>query len=210
VAKRRFPWRESKASIYKRIVAEVLLQRTRAESVAAYWDTFFDRYPTWRALAEAPVPDLERALRPIGLSRQRAPRLHGLSDVLARNRGRFPRERHVVEGLPGVGQYIANAIMLFCHGKSYPLIDVNMARVFERVFGRRRLADIRDDQFLQTLAMEFVRHKRARDLNWAVLDLGALVCKARNPRCDSCPLANSCRYFSAKVRTRSHTPSNDS
>ena len=191
---RRLPWRGAKTSNYKRIVSEVLLQRTRAETVAAYWHTFFNRYPTWQALAKASVLDIERTLRPIGLSRQRAPRLRRLAVALARNGGRFPSDRNAIAELPGVGQYVANAIMLFCHGSPYPLVDVNMARVLERAFGHRLLADIRDDPFLQGLATEFVRHRRAKAVNWATLDLAAIVCKPRNPRCGACPLAGTCRY----------------
>lgn len=162
--------------------------------MAAYWDTFFGRYPTWKALAGATVADIERTLRPIGLSKQRAPRLQALASVLAKRGGRFPTEQAAISELPGVGQYVANAVMLFCHGNASPLVDVNMARVIERVFGSRRLADIRYDEYLQTLATEFVRHREAEAVNWAMLDLAALVCKPRNPCCYSCPLRDVCRY----------------
>jgi A/G-specific adenine glycosylase len=193
-AGRSLPWRHPNTSTYKKIVAEVLLQRTRAETVAGYWATFFRKYPTWQALSRATVADLEETLRPIGLSKQRAPRLQALAVVLAKRRGRFPSDPGAIAELPGVGQYVANAIMLFCHATPSPLIDVNMARVIERVFGSRRLVDIRYDEYLQTLATEFVRHRDAEAVNWAMLDLAALVCKPRNPRCDSCPLRGVCRY----------------
>lgn len=193
-ARRSFPWRRESASTYEKIVSEVLLQRTRAETVAGYWDTFFDRYPTWRALAGATVADIEKTLRPIGLSKQRAPRLQALAAALANSRGRFPTGQDAISELPGVGQYIGNAVMLFCHGTASPLIDVNMARVIERVFGSRRLVDIRHDAYLQALATEFVRHRDAEAVNWAMLDLAALVCRPRNPRCYICPLRSVCRY----------------
>lgn len=195
------PWRHPGASTYKKIVSEVLLQRTRAETVAAYWDTFFRRYPTWQALSSASVADIEETLRPIGLSKQRAPRLQALAAVLAKRRGRFPSDPGAIAELPGVGQYVANAIMLFCHGNASPLVDVNMARVIERVFGSRRLVDIRYDEYLQTLATEFVRHREAEALNWAILDLAALLCKPRNPGCHSCPLEGLCRYSKTVIRS---------
>ena len=200
-AGRRLPWRDPRTSNYKKIVSEVLLQRTRAETVAGYWDKFFGRYPTWRSLAGSAVADIEKMLRPIGLSRQRAPRLHALSCALVKRGGRFPSNPKAIEELPGVGQYITNAIRLFCHGTALPLVDVNMARVVERVFGSRRLADIRYDEYLQSLATELVRNRRAEAVNWAILDLAALVCKPRNPRCGSCPLLETCRYCKTASRS---------
>jgi A/G-specific adenine glycosylase len=175
--------------------------------VAAYWDTFFGTYSTWQALARASVAEIETTLRPIGLSKQRAPRLRALAGALAKRRGRFPSDQAVIAELPGVGQYVASAIMLFCHGKAAPLVDVNSARVIERVFGTRRLADIRYDKYLQTLATELVRSRRAEAVNWAMLDLAALVCKPRNPYCDICPLLHMCRYYRSAVRGSPHLTS---
>jgi len=106
--------------------------------------------------------------------------------------GRFPKDRDAIEALPGIGQYIANAVMLFCHGQSRPLLDVNMARVLERVFGPRKLVDIRHDPYLQELASRVARCKNSAKLNWAILDLGATICLAKNPRCRECPLVSMC------------------
>jgi A/G-specific adenine glycosylase len=111
---------------------------------------------------------------------------------MAKRNGRFPSDRADIEALPGIGQYIANAIQLFCHKLPRPLLDVNMARVLERVFGTRKLADIRYDPFLQDLAGRFVRSKMSARLNWAILDLAATICLARNPCCRNCPLAVMC------------------
>src|ERR1700738_4608788 len=77
-SQRSFPWRFVEASHYHQIVSEVLLQRTKAETVAAFWPTFISRFPSWEALAASSVSEVEEVLRPIGLAKQRAPRLHGL------------------------------------------------------------------------------------------------------------------------------------
>jgi A/G-specific adenine glycosylase len=92
--------------------------------------------------------------------------------------------------------------MLFCHETASPLVDVNTARVIERVFGRRRLADIRYDDYLQTLAAELVHCHRPEAVNWAMLDLAALVCKPKNPDCFRCPLVGMCRFFRTVVPRR--------
>ena len=109
--------------------------------------------------------------------------------------GLFPENRQEIEALPGVGQYIANAILLFCHDQPEPLLDTNMARVLERVYEPRQLVDIRHDPYLQTLAKQIVCSKRANDVNWAILDLAAIVCTVGRPKCELCPLSSLCSFY---------------
>lgn len=196
---RKFPWREKEASLYHKIVSEVLLQRTRAETVGVFWKTFVERFPDWTALANSSVSEIERVIQPIGLSKQRAPRLYALAKAMKQSSGKFSEAREHVEELPGVGQYIANAIFTFAHGMPEPLLDTNMARVIERYFGERKLVDIRYDPYLQSLSRTVVNARSGVFLNWAVLDLAAAVCTIRQPHCGDCPLAASCT-FAAKAR----------
>jgi A/G-specific adenine glycosylase len=195
ISHRRFPWRRSRISNYQRIISEMLLQRTTAAAVASFWPVFIARFPNWNALAAASLPELELCLRPLGLSKQRAPRMLALARLLASRKGRFPMNRQEIEMLPGVGQYIGNAIMLFCHKIPSPLLDVNMARVLERFFGPRKLADIRYDPYLQSLADAVVESDSNGNANWMILDFGAMICKARAPSCSECPLCRHCEYF---------------
>lgn len=125
--------------------------------------------------------------------------MRALAREMATGRGRFPRHREEIERLPGVGQYVANAILLFCYDQPEPLLDTNMARVLERVYEPRRLVDIRYDPYLQALARRIVHCKRSRDINWAILDLAALVCVIRTPRCELCPLSTLCSYYAKRV-----------
>ena len=190
---RNFPWRKASLSNYKYIVAELLLQRTRAETVASFFPAFVEEFPSWKQLGSASIGRLQRYLQPIGLWRRRAVSIKALGLAMAKTNGRFPRDREGIEALPGIGQYIANAVLLFCHGVPEPLLDVNMARILERVFGPRKLADIRYDPYLQELARKVVHCKTPAKLNWAILDLAATTCLIRNPRCNDCPLAPMCR-----------------
>ena len=89
---------------------------------------------------------------------------------------------------------MANAIEAVCFGRPRPFLDGNMARVQERCFGPRKLADIRYDPYLQTLAQKVVKKPRSLEVNWAVLDLGALVCVKNKPNCAECPIASICDY----------------
>jgi A/G-specific adenine glycosylase len=195
--RRKFPWREKGASRYHQIISEILLQRTRAETVAMFWNSFLHRYPNWNAIANSNPRAIEKTLRPIGLSRQRAPRIHALARIIAASGGRFPRSRPSLEALPAIGQYVANAILLFHFGQSEPLLDGTMARVLERFFGKRGFADIRYDPYLQALSHQVVSGKKAKELNWAILDLGTTVCRSNRPCIEECPLQRHCLHAAA-------------
>jgi A/G-specific adenine glycosylase len=191
---RDFPWRSGPASNYKKIVAEILLQRTQAETVSSFFPAFVKKYPSWKRLAKASESELQEYLRPIGLWQRRAGSLKKLADEMVERKGRFPREREAIEALPGVGQYIASAVLLFCHGDAQPLLDSSMARVLERYFGPRKLVDIRYDPYLQALSRKVVSGEEPAAINWAILDHAALVCQLKQPLCNSCPLVRGCQY----------------
>jgi A/G-specific adenine glycosylase len=191
---RRFPWRSKSAGNYTRVISEILLQRTQAQRVGEFFNDFLTAYPSWRHLADATERELQQFLQPLGLWRRRATSIVALAREMKRRHGRFPSRREEVEALPGVGQYIANAILLFCHGEPQPLLDVNMARVLERNFGSRNLVDIRYDPYLQALATKTLSTTDPSNLNWAILDLAGLVCLSNKPLCRKCPLASSCLF----------------
>ena len=204
---RSFPWRKRSASNYKKIIAEVLLQRTRAETVAQFFPRFLTRYPSWSQLATANEDELIALIRPVGLWRRRSKSLTSLATEMAKRNGRFPKDRKEIEGLPGVGQYIANSILLLCHNSPEPLLDANMARVLERYFGPRKLSDIRYDPYLQRLGKMVVDCPDAVVLNWAILDFAARTCSIRFPECSQCPLASGCRFATeSRVKPSEVTP----
>jgi A/G-specific adenine glycosylase len=196
---RQYPWRNKVAGCYQKIIAEILLQRTRADTIAIFYRKFTKRFPSWRKLSLATEGEMQEALQPIGLWRQRGSSLKKLADEITKRGGRFPRKREEIESLPGVGQYIANAILLFCHGESQPLLDINMARVLERFFGPRKLADIRYDPYLQSLAANIVTESNPILINWAILDHAALVCK-HIPLCEICPVVYRCKFAQENKR----------
>ncbi|MFB0555119.1 MAG: hypothetical protein ACETWQ_17565 [Phycisphaerae bacterium] len=198
---RKFPWRKRTASKYELIIAEVLLQRTKAETVANFFPTFIKRFPSWKILAATKKTELKKFLKPIGLWKQRSVKIKKLSNEMSKRNGRFPKTRCEIEKLPGVGQYIANAILMFCKDQPQPLLDVNMARVLERFFGPRKLADIRYDPYLQKLAREVLPRKRYKEFNWAILDFASIICKAYHPVCNKCCLESKCRSSRFEIRT---------
>ena len=191
---RNFPWRKGKLTQYQLIISETLLQRTRAETIASFYTKFIIDFPNWKVLSNTPLAILETYLKPIGLYKQRASRLQNLAKEMVRRKGKLPSDREELESIPFLGQYIANAIELLIFKERSPLLDVNMARVLERYFGERKLSDIRYDPYLQQLSRDFVNHEKSKELNWAILDFAAIICKPM-PKCDICPLKEKCFYF---------------
>jgi A/G-specific adenine glycosylase len=192
---RSFSWRADTLSQYQYVIAEILLQRTKAENVARVFDQFLVQFPSWKDLVDRGIPAIEECIMPLGLYRQRAGRLYALALVMENLNGELPRDRASLESLPLFGQYITNAVELIVFKRQLPLLDVNMARVLERFFGPRKLADIRYDPYLQKLSMEVVRHPDSLSINWAILDFAAIVCTARLPLCLTCPLKKFCKYY---------------
>lgn len=191
---RDFPWREPGTGTYERICVEVLLQRTRAQTVANVYGEFFGRFPNWEEIAETDELELGEFLKPLGLWRRRATALKKLATYAADRDGMFPDTEAELADVPAVGQYVANAILLFQHGQRKPLLDVNMARLLERYFRPRKLADIRHDPWLQAAAHWLVREGNPIETNWAALDFASLKCLPPRPSCEACYLKLKCKY----------------
>jgi A/G-specific adenine glycosylase len=191
---RDFPWRKKSISKYQIIISEILLQRTKAETAAKFYPKFIKKYPSWKQLGEASQIELQQAFKPIGLYIQRGNRLFALAQEMKKRKGLLPKNREEIEEIPMMGQYLSNAYELFVLNRPSPLLDVNMARVLERYFGKRQLSDIRFDPYLQDLSHKLVNHPNSKELNWAILDLGALICTNRHPLCFKCPLNVQCKH----------------
>lgn len=200
-----FPWRLPEKSCFEITIAEILLQRTKAEVVAKHYDDFLRMYGNWQAIDDANLAELENALKPLGLWQQRSERLKKLATLIVNNGGVFPSTKKEIAKLPLMGQYIVNAILTQCFHQKEPFLDVNMARVLERFFGERKLSDIRHDPYLQHLAKRVINKRNHDDvihLNWAILDFAATVCKSRSPQCEICPMAKRCLYSLNIAKTK--------
>jgi A/G-specific adenine glycosylase len=199
---RKFYWRKKRLSNYQLVIAEVLLQRTKAETVAAFYPIFIREFPNWKSLADTSLKKIAKHLKPIGLYTQRSIRLRNLAIEMVKRNGRLPKDRKELEAIPFMGQYTANAVELVIFNKPSPLIDVNMSRLLERFFGPRELADIRYDPYLQELSYKIVEHESAKEMNWAILDFAALVCKANKPAHNECPLKENCSFYKNQIGSK--------
>jgi A/G-specific adenine glycosylase len=197
---RKFSWR-NQHSLYTTLVTEVLLRQTNANRVEGIWQDFLGKYPTPGELAASKSTDLAALLQPLGLSAQRAPQLIDLGNALhALNEP--PMTLRELLGLPGVGPYAAAAAACFSLGQPEVAFDVNVARIVSRVFGVvPERGELRRSRELLRLARQFVTQKNSREMNWALLDLGALVCKP-HPECSRCPLRIYCEYAAQELTKR--------
>ncbi len=125
---RDFPWRKKGLTNYQIIIAETLLQRTKAETVSRFYIQFIKDFPNWDALAHSETFVIETYLKPIGLYTQRAKRLKSLALEMVKRKGKLPKDRAELESIPFMGQYIANAVELIIFKKPSPLVDVNMGK----------------------------------------------------------------------------------
>ncbi len=191
---RSLPWRRTRDP-YRILVSETMLQQTQVERVKTYYRRFLRRYPTVQDLAAAAPERVREAWEGLGYY-TRARNLHAAARRIARERqGRFPQAVEELRRLPGVGRYTAGAIVSFAYGRPAPVLDTNVRRVLTRVFVRRRSQTrAAQDRRLWALAELVVPVDDAWAFNQALMDLGALVCRARQPSCFACPLAALCAF----------------
>ncbi|MEQ1785889.1 MAG: A/G-specific adenine glycosylase, partial [Acidimicrobiales bacterium] len=184
--RRDLPWRRTRDP-WAVLVCEVMAQQTQVARVAERWAPFLERFPTPTALAEAPVAEVVRAWAGLGYNR-RARDLHRCAQqVVDRHRGQLPAALDELLALPGIGPYTARAVLAFAFERDHGVVDTNSARVLARWAGRP--LRVRE---AQAAADEVVPPGRAWMWNQAMLDLGAMVCTRRHPRCDECPTRRSC------------------
>jgi len=196
--RRDFPWRET-SDPYKVLMAEIFLRKTDAGKVLRIYEHFIRKYSSLEALNNADESELEDFLRPLGLYRRRTKELLDLAQiVMTKHRGEVPHSREELLRLPGVGEYIANAVLCFAFAQTVPLLDTNVVRVVTRVFSfRPRRKRARDDPEMWRDVKQIVPKGKARDFNLAVLDLAATTCLSRKPKCAICPVTFLCDYYCA-------------
>jgi DNA (cytosine-5)-methyltransferase 1 len=193
--RRDFPWRKSDINNYELIISEILLQRTKAETVAKYYNTFFVKYPNWDKIENASINDLENILRPLGLYKHRANRLHKIIQEYKAKNGILPQNSDELHESKLSTLYISNAYELFILEHRAALLDVNMARVLSRFFCPQEFKDVRHDKVLQDFAYNVINIKKSKDINWAILDYAALICKSSKPKCSDCKLRTRCKFY---------------
>ncbi|KFO67183.1 hypothetical protein ER57_12570 [Smithella sp. SCADC] len=190
---RSLPWRKT-SDPYRKWISEIMLQQTQVDTVIPYYHRFLKAFPTVSALARAPLQDVLKAWENLGYY-SRARNIHAAAKVIVEKFGdQIPDNLEEIKTLPGIGEYSAGAILSIAYGQALPAVDGNVRRILCRLFAIRQPADDAQEQKqLQNLAASLIPVKHPGDFNQALMDLGATICKAKNPGCSHCPLANLCQ-----------------
>jgi A/G-specific adenine glycosylase len=190
---RRLPWRAAPGDPpmepYRVWLSEVMLQQTTVATVMPRFKRFLSRWPTIEALAAAPNEEVLSEWAGLGYY-ARARNLIACARTVAA-RGGFPRTARELRQLPGLGAYTSAAVAAIAFGEPAAAVDTNVARVVARLHALRRPAPGE----IERLVLGMIPPGRAGDFTQAMMDLGATVCRPRNPRCAECPLAPDCLAF---------------
>jgi len=189
---RGLPWRKTRDP-YAIWVSEIMLQQTRVETVIPYYQRWLAEFPTLAALAEAEEDHVLRIWEGLGYY-NRARNLHQAARmVIDHHQGRVPADHQSLRALPGIGPYTAGAILSIAFNQSAPILDGNLRRVFTRLYNiSSPIQTAETEKQLWAIAESLLPERNPGDFNQALMELGALVCQPRNPRCEVCPLAEEC------------------
>lgn len=196
VSARDLPWRRPDATPWQIFVSEIMLQQTPVARVEPVWREWLARWPTPGDLAADPPGEAVRAWGRLGYPR-RALRLHAAAVAMTEHHaGAVPSTEAELLALPGVGTYTAAAVATFAFGERTTVVDTNVRRVLARVVAADEYAAPSPTRAELTVAAGLVPVDAAEARTWsvAVMELGALVCSARSPRCSDCPVADLCAW----------------
>jgi len=189
------PWKGEKDP-YKVWLSEIILQQTRVEQGRDYYERFIQSFPTVTALAEAPDDAVFKLWEGLGYYTRCRNLLASARFIAYELKGIFPQTYEDILNLKGVGPYTAAAIASFAYGLPHAVIDGNVIRVISRIFGiAAPLKESGSAQIYKMLADELLDKSNPAEYNQAIMDFGALVCKPRQPLCQTCPLQTDCEAY---------------
>lgn len=197
---RDYPWRNTRDP-YKILVAEIMLHRTRADQVNEIYENFIQRFPDFNAIFESDAERIKKELYTLGLF-WRAEMLYKLSEIIVcEYGGNIPSEKEKLMELPGIGDYIASALLCFCCNRPEPLLDTNTVRIIGRVFGLEINDSSRRNKQYRKILHDLIDCENPRIISLILIDFAAIVCKPGNKSLHStCPLKNLCSMWSTNKK----------
>ncbi len=192
--KRDLPWRLTRDP-YKIWVSEIMLQQTTVNTVMDYYERWVKTFPTVHDLAKAPLQTVLKQWQGLGYY-NRAKNLHKTALVLINeHRGIFPQDPRVIRSLPGFGPYTTGSVLSIAYDIPLTIIDANVRRVAMRLLALPGAADTKQDKKINEFLLKVLPPRGVGDFNQALMELGALVCRAKGPLCILCPLTKYCRAY---------------
>ena len=198
--KRSLPWRVGKNSpkkLYYRLLSEFMLQQTQVMTVIPYFRRFIKEIPSLNKLSNINDKKLIKMWEGLGYY-SRARNLKKTAQIIIKNfKGKLPSNFEDLTKLPGVGNYTANAILAIAFNKQHIPLDGNIERVMKRYLYLRKKKEIQKDNLVNKKII-FGKTMRSSDYAQALMELGALICKPKNPLCDQCPIRKNCKSYKKK------------
>ncbi|MEG0151861.1 MAG: A/G-specific adenine glycosylase [Cellulosilyticaceae bacterium] len=192
--RREMPWRRT-SDPYSIWVSEVMLQQTQVDTVIPYYERFMERFPKVGDLAEASLEEVHNYWQGLGYYR-RAENLHkGAKVVASEYGGVFPRDPKLVKKIPGIGPYTLGAVLSIAFRIPLPAVDGNVMRILSRQFLiENDISIAKNRKIFEEKVMELMPEDPNR-FNQGLMELGALVCTPKNPKCKECPIMPICEAY---------------
>ena len=201
-AGRKLPWREDRDP-YRILVSEMMLVQTTVAAVVPFFRRFLERFPTARALADAPEADVLKVWEGLGYYRRARQLRAAARAIVDLHEGTFPDDPEAIRALPGVGRYIAGAVLSFAFDQAAPIVEANTQRVLARWLAwGEDLKSTRSRARFWEAAARMVPDTAAGDFNQAFMELGALICIPKSPLCLACPVSGLCLSRKLGVQDR--------
>lgn len=192
-------WRTHTLDGWQWLVLELLLKRTRAETVEKKFPLLIAKYSQPEIVARTTNQKLEKDLECLGLQRQRSRALKLIAEQIVNEYyGQVPLDQNSLTSIPYIGLYITNAVLCFCYGQRRPIVDSNIVRVLMRFKDLDMPSDVRE-KWIWNLAEKMLPKQNWQKYNYGLLDIGALICKKNSPYCSRCCVEEICTYARKNV-----------
>ena len=198
--KRTLPWRKNVSQSkkhYYTLVSEFMLQQTQVVTVIPYFNRFINKIPNLKKLSKMPDRELIKLWEGLGYYSRVRNLKKTAKIIISKYHGEIPNNYEDLISLPGIGNYTANAILAIAFNKSYIPLDGNIERVLKRYLYLRKDKEIQKDNLIEKKSI-FGVSSRASDYAQALMELGAMICKPKNPECSGCPISKNCKSYKKK------------
>ncbi|WP_223155087.1 A/G-specific adenine glycosylase [Alkalibacillus aidingensis] len=198
--KRDLPWRQNQDP-YRIWVSEIMLQQTQVDTVIPYFEQFMERYPTVYDLAKADEQEVLKSWEGLGYY-SRARNLHSaVREVVQEYGGEVPCEKSEIKKLKGVGPYTQGAILSIAYGQPEPAVDGNVMRVMSRILQiEEDIAQAKTKKIFEDVVKTVISKEDPSSFNQGLMELGALICRPTNPKCEICPVKEHCTAFEKDIQ----------
>ncbi len=202
---RDLPWRKTKDP-YKIWISEIMLQQTTVATVIPYYERWTKMWPTVEAVSQASTEEILKQWQGLGYY-SRAKNIHRAAQIVCQEfKGKLPDEPQALRKLPGFGPYTVGAVLSIAFDKRHPIIDANVRRVVMRYLAIKGLADPSQDETILKFLETVMPQKEMSFFNQALMELGALVCRNKEPLCILCPIKNNCAAYLKGIQEIIPTP----